>query len=291
MGPLWRRILFATRISTKRPGAPPPLPPRSRSGSSERSAPGGGYQQQTGPPQFAPLPAGISKKIEEMAAAAAKKQKQPQQQQQQKLTPEETEFLADLAKQFGITELKLEDLKNPQSALMKLIRGERRQIQEELANRVLSDISEESGGGDSNSSATQNSERSSGTTTPRPQKQVPRRTTTPIDAMDADGEGSTTTTAEHEGPSSSTIVPKKEALSPNASQDSTVQNPSPFRHLPDTEFDLLMDAVDRVKRDQDKRKSEQSPSLLKQEENDLESYRPYSAYAEYEREVKSLQNT
>jgi len=29
--------------------------------------------------------------------------------------------------------------------------------------------------------------------------------------------------------------------------------------------------------------------LLKQEENDLESYRPYSAYAEYEREVKSLQ--
>jgi len=45
-----------------------------------------------------------------MAAAAAKKQKQPQQ-QQQKLTPEETEFLADLAKQFGITELKLEDLK------------------------------------------------------------------------------------------------------------------------------------------------------------------------------------
>jgi len=108
-------------------GAPPPLPPRSRSGSSERSAPGGGYQQQTGPPQFAPLPAGISKKIEEvrelflkykfrkinsqMAAAAAKKQKQPQQQQQQKLTPEETEFLADLAKQFGITELKLEDLK------------------------------------------------------------------------------------------------------------------------------------------------------------------------------------
>jgi len=73
---------------------------------------------------------------------------------------------------------------------MKLIRGERRQIQEEvlnnsltlskkifclisqLANRVLSDISEESGGGDSNSSATQNSERSSGTTTPRPQKQV-----------------------------------------------------------------------------------------------------------------------
>uniref|UniRef100_A0A914KID4 Uncharacterized protein n=1 Tax=Meloidogyne incognita TaxID=6306 RepID=A0A914KID4_MELIC len=345
-------------------GAPPPLPPRSRSGSSERSAPGGGHQQQTGPPQFAPLPAGISKKIEEMAAAAAKKQKQPQQ-QQQKLTPEETEFLADLAKQFGITELKLEDLKNPQSALMKLIRGERRQIQEELANRVLSDISEESGGGDSNSSATQNSERSSGTTTPRPQKQVPRRTTTPIDAMDADGEGSTTTTAEHEGPSSSTvtplaspafmaesppplnqqlqhffpseklpddissppeildeaeqhftskhlplqipdfgikspvqlsprgehtmsvqIVPKKEALSPN---DSTVQKPSPFRHLPDTEFDLLMDAVDRVKRDQDKRKSEQTPALLKQEEKDLESYRPYSAYAEYEREVKSLQ--
>jgi len=51
------------------------------------------------------------------------------------------------------------------------------------------------------------------------------------------------------------IVPKKEALSPNASQDSTVQKPSPFRHLPDTEFDLLMDAVDRVKRDQDKRKS------------------------------------
>jgi len=48
------------------------------------------------------------------------------------------------------------------------------------------------------------------------------------------------------------IVPKKEALSPN---DSTVQKPSPFRHLPDTEFDLLMDAVDRVKRDQDKRKS------------------------------------
>uniref|UniRef100_A0A915LS68 Uncharacterized protein n=1 Tax=Meloidogyne javanica TaxID=6303 RepID=A0A915LS68_MELJA len=303
-------------------GAPPPLPPRSRSGSSERSAPGGGYQQQTGPPQFAPLPAGISKKIEE----------------------------------------------NPQSALMKLIRGERRQIQEELANRVLSDISEESGGGDSNSSATQNSERSSGTTTPRPQRQVPRRTTTPIDAMDADGEGSTTTTAEHEGPSSSTvtplaspafmaesppplnqqsqhffppeklpddissppeildeaeqhftskhlplqipdfgikspvqlsprgehtmsvqIVPKKEALSPNASHDSTVQKPSPFRHLPDTEFDLLMDAVDRVKRDQDKRNLEQSSALIKQEENDLESYRPYSAYAEYEREVKSLQ--
>lgn len=33
---------------------------------------------------------------------------------------------------------------NPQSTVMKLIRGERRQIQEELANRVLSDISEES---------------------------------------------------------------------------------------------------------------------------------------------------
>ncbi|KAL7071304.1 hypothetical protein ACQ4LE_009560 [Meloidogyne hapla] len=355
-------------------GAPPPLPPRSRSGSSERSAPGGG--QQTGPPQFAPLPAGISKKIEEMAAAAAsKKNKQQPQQQQPTMTAEESECLAELAKQFGITDLRLEDLKNPQSALMKLIRGERRQIQEELANRVLSDISEESGGADSNSSATQNSEHSSGTTTPRPQKQIPRRTTTPIDGMDADGEGSTTTTAEHEGPSSSTVTPlaspafmtesppplnqqqcffpseklpddissppeildeaeqhftskhlplqipdfgikspvqlsprgehtmsvqivqKKDTLSPNDSQtdkkllpnDSTAQKPSSFRHLPDTEFDLLMDAVDRVKRDQDKRITEEKQTLIKEEYKDLESYRPYSAYTEYEREVKSLQ--
>jgi hypothetical protein len=43
---------------------PPPLPPRTRSSSSERLT--GGQQQQTGPPQFAPLPAGISKKIEEV---------------------------------------------------------------------------------------------------------------------------------------------------------------------------------------------------------------------------------
>ncbi|KAF7636564.1 hypothetical protein Mgra_00003955 [Meloidogyne graminicola] len=350
-------------------GPPPPLPPRSRSSSSERSAPGGIHQQQTGPPQFAPLPPGISKKIEEMAAAASKKLKQqPPQQQQPTMSAEETKILEDLAKQFGITELKLEDLKNPQSPLMKLIRGERRQIQEELANRVLSDISEESAGGDSNSSVTQNSEHSSGTTTPRPQKQIPRRTTTPIDGMDADGEGSTTTTAEHEGPSSSTVTPlaspafmaespsplnQKEQhffpsekvlddissppeildesqqhftskhlplqipdfgikspvqLSPRGEHTMSVQivpkrdtpsstntkiissdqKPSTFHPLPDTEFDLLMDAVNRVKRDQNQRIKEQKPKE-EEEEKDLESYRPYSAYVEYEREVKSLQ--
>jgi (p)ppGpp synthase/HD superfamily hydrolase len=70
-----------------------------------------------------------------MAAAAASKKLKQQQVQQQKQTlisQEESECLAELAKQFGITDLKLEDLKNPQSALMKLIRGERRQIQEEV---------------------------------------------------------------------------------------------------------------------------------------------------------------
>jgi hypothetical protein len=88
----------------------------------------------------------------------------------------EMENMEELAKQFGINDLKLEDLKvrpffycaadafwhfllqNPQSTLMKLIRGERRHIQDELANRVLSDISEESSLIDS--STTQNSDRS-----------------------------------------------------------------------------------------------------------------------------------
>lgn len=47
-----------------------------------------------------------------MAAAASKKLKQqPPQQQQPTMSAEETKILEDLAKQFGITELKLEDLK------------------------------------------------------------------------------------------------------------------------------------------------------------------------------------
>jgi hypothetical protein len=54
--------------------------------------------------------------------------------------------------------------------------------------------------------------------------------------------------------------------------------------LPDTEFDLLMDEVNRVKRDQNER------IFVKiEEEKNLESYRPYSAYVEYERQVKNLQ--
>ncbi|KAL3121107.1 hypothetical protein niasHT_005367 [Heterodera trifolii] len=214
------------------PKGPPPQqmggPPRSRSsGTLERGQPGlmptAGAATPTPSPNLAPLPDKIAKRIEAMAAAAAKQSAEQMEQnatiksdnakteQQQKLIGEEAEMI----KQLKLADLKFEDLKNPQSALMKLIRGERRQIQDELENRVLSDISEESSirstmandQRQEEEEEEEEGEKDSDGSTPKGigGKQRPCK----LEALGAsrEEEMSTTTTAEHEGPSSSTATP------------------------------------------------------------------------------------
>uniref|UniRef100_A0A914I2N6 Uncharacterized protein n=1 Tax=Globodera rostochiensis TaxID=31243 RepID=A0A914I2N6_GLORO len=205
------------------PKGPPPQqhvggPPRSRSsGSLERGQPGvpPSGASSVGPPSLAPLPDKIAKKIEAMATAAAKQNAKEMEQnakqtseaaktdqhQQQQLVGEE----ADLVKQLKLAELKLEDLKNPQSALMKLIRGERRQIQEELANRVLSDISEES----SIRSTAADEQQHPESRDEHEAQDFGKQRLSKLEALGAskEEEMSTTTTAEHDGPSSSTATP------------------------------------------------------------------------------------
>uniref|UniRef100_A0A183BTP3 Protein kinase domain-containing protein n=1 Tax=Globodera pallida TaxID=36090 RepID=A0A183BTP3_GLOPA len=191
------------------PKGPPPQqhvggPPRSRSsGSLERGQPGvpPSGASSVGPPSLAPLPDKIAKKIEAMATAAAKQNAKEMEQnakqtseaakteqhQQQQLVGEE----ADLVKQLKLAELKLEDLK------VKFV--------EELANRVLSDISEES----SIRSTAADEQQHQESRDEHEAQDFGKQRLSKLEALGAskEEEMSTTTTAEHDGPSSSTATP------------------------------------------------------------------------------------
>jgi hypothetical protein len=146
----------------------PQLPPRSRSSSAERPH----------LPRVEPLTPEMDQKIQSAIAAhqqRASPNKIPAAPQITQISPSERQQLLE---------------ENP---LIKLIRGEKRPIQEELANRILSDISEEGSVTGSMASST------GPTIAEKPSPQFPR---------DDDASSTTTTQIEEGGePSSGTVTP------------------------------------------------------------------------------------